>query len=288
MTKRIIESKLDSVNRLDSWFSSDYCAAVTWGGHVKLFSISQSRFVADIFTHKDSGGISVALSGDDLLGFVGTYYAWGLACFEIATGKQIWKRSDLKHFYGLSYSQTQGSLFGYFNGKSGLRIDPHTGKTLETLRDCKHISCSPFDGCVLIRGGKKVRLVSKSEGVLWNCPASGFAALDVAWSPTLVVLSEAGSDCGGGVRCFEISTGKLRWSNAEHCINIMYCPGTQQFVGIGGKKGLPSLMCFRWEEETGDMNITEIPKLFQKAICNKGQLIYSIEPKSFESSLMKI
>jgi len=70
--KRTAQAKADftkdSVNHVNSWYHSGYCAIVSWGGWVRLFSILDRAFVRNIFTKKNAGGLSVAMSSDDVSG----------------------------------------------------------------------------------------------------------------------------------------------------------------------------------------------------------------------------
>src|SRR5262249_38677213 len=150
------------------WYGSAFCAAVSCGGWVRLFSISERRFVKDLFTHKDSGGLSVAMSPEDQYCFVGSYYAWGLACFDVRTGELVWKPDDLRRFYGLTFAPGLQSLFGYFDGKSALRIDPRTGETLETFRGVNYVAASAFRDSTLFGNNKSFILRNDAGQRLWS------------------------------------------------------------------------------------------------------------------------
>jgi hypothetical protein len=277
----VAQEKPDSVNGLDCWFSSGYCAAVSWGGHVRLFSIERRKYVADFFTHKDSGGVSVAMSEDDRHCFAGSYYAWGLACFHVETGETLWRRKDLKRFYGLSFSGNQRALYAYFDGEAGLLLDPKTGVTLERIRDCKEVYCSSSDGHILIRGGKHLRLVTQSGEIAWSVATTGFAVHAVAWSGECLAVSEA----QGLVRCFRIADGTLLWSHRRYCRDLSYSSAQRRFIGIDDWKA-PLLV--EWDEQAGTESSTlAIPREVRHAqFCNKGELLCSVDVSSFDMSFL--
>ncbi len=287
----------DSVNRVDSWLNSNYCAIVSWGGWVRLFNIAEKRFAIDLFTHKDSGGVSVAMSPDDRHCFLGTYYSWGLACFDVSTGQIVWKRDDLKRFYGLSYSKAQQCLFAYFDGKSALRIDPKTVATLETFQRVNLVSASPFNDAVLFGdGGRRFTMHKPDGGITWTVPRESFAVLDIAWSAETVAISEVGSERSNGtragIRCYSLH-GELLWryeGKKHHMSPIMYQPNNRQYIGVDfGIYGPKDVLLVHWDELTGRIcNEQEVPYAMRGAICQQGRLMFCVDRKTYEFSLNPI
>jgi outer membrane protein assembly factor BamB len=285
----------DAVNSVDSWFDSNYCALISWGGWVRLFNITEQRFVIDLFTHKDSGGVSVAMSSDDRHCFLGTYYSWGLACFDVSTGQMVWKRDDLKRFYGLAFSKAQQCLFGYFDGKSALRIDPKTGETIETFKTVKNISASPFDDAVLFGDGHRFTLRKSDGEKIWSVPRESFAVLNIAWSPETVAISEVGSErrdgTKAGIRCFSLH-GKLLWryeGRKHHVSPIMYKPSSHQYVGVDFTAGVSDAILVHWDEQTGQIHHEQAMSFNMPVeICRQGQMMFCVNRKSYEFALNPI
>ncbi len=283
------------MNRVDAWYGSRYCAVVSWGGWVRLFSISDRAFVRDLFTYKDSGGVSVAISADDQLCLVGSYYAWALACFDIRTGDLVWKREDLRRFYGLTFSPELNSLFGYFDGKSALRIDPRTGRTLESFRGVKDVAASPFTGLVLFGDSKSFVLRNGAGERLWAVPRESFAVLDVAWSPDTVAISEVAATrsdgAKAGIRCYSLH-GELLWrykGRKTHVQPLMYNPQVGGYVGVDFTAGTEDRFLVYWEEQTGGIKHERvIPHTMHGEICQQGSMMFSMNYKTYEWSLQPI
>jgi hypothetical protein len=75
-----------------------------WDGHVYVWDVETRTRVREFPTSEDSGGVSVALTPQGRECFVGTYYAWGVACLDVASKEKRWHRTDLKKVYGLATS----------------------------------------------------------------------------------------------------------------------------------------------------------------------------------------
>jgi len=289
----------DSVHSVQSWYDSGYCAVVTWGDWVRLFRISDRAFVRDIYTKKNSGGISVAMSSGDNFLFLGTYYGWGLACFDVHTGEIVWKRDDLQRFYGLAYSPSMDALFGYFLGKRALRIDPRTGATVESFRGVKDIAASPLTDLVLFGNRKSFILRNAAGENLWAVPRESFAVLDVAWSSDTVAISEAahfrpkdGVTEPGILRCYGWN-GELLWrceSQEAHVCPLMWSGKRRDYVGVrfsGSKRGKSFLL--HWGEQTGrKASEREVPDTMCDAICQQGSTRFLVDYKTYECFLESI
>lgn len=281
----------DCVNHADSWQNSSFIAVVTWNGRVKLFDASSKRFIVEFFTHKDPGGVSVALSQNNERCFCGTYYAWGLACFDVSTGQVIWRRKDLKRFYGLSFSPARNSLFAYFDGKSALELDPFTGITQNEFRGVVEVDASPYDESLLFTERKKFNFLGKELKKLWSVPRESFAVLENAWSPDSVAISEVGSELPNGskavIRCYSLG-GELLWryqGQNHHVDALQYRPRTKSFVGVDFTAG-KAYMLVELDEGTGKVIQQKIiPTSPHWGFCENGEQFFSVDHNSYEVAL---
>ena len=233
------------------------------------------------------------MSPDDRHCFLGTYYSWGLACFHVSTGQIVWKRDDLKRFYGLSYSKAQQCLFAYFDGKSALRIDPKTGVTLETFKRVNHVSASPFNDAVLFGdGGRRFTMHKPDGGITWTVPRESWAVLDIAWSAETVAISEVGSERrdGGkaGIRCYSLH-GELLWryeGRKSHVSPFMFKPSSHHYVGVDFTAGVKDAIRVHWDEQTGHIHHEQaVTQIMPTEICQQGQMMFCVDRKTYEFSL---
>lgn len=286
----------DLIRTVESWPDSNYCALITRGGWIRLFNIAESRIVIDLFTHKDSGGVSVAMSSDGRHCFLGTYYAWGLACFDVSTGQMLWKRNDLRRFYGLTFSKAQNCLFCCFQGKSALRIDPKTGATLETFRGVNFISASPFSDAVLYGNQNQFTLRLGNGEKLWSAGRESFDVMDIAWSPGALAVSECVNCVKGdfgsaaGIRCFSLH-GELLWRHRgrwTHIFSLMYRPESHQFIGFDPDRGKDIYLQYL-NEQTGHLaRELLMPHIMLGEFCQQGQKLLWVNYETNEFTLTSV
>jgi hypothetical protein len=285
----------EGVEAVNGWFDSRFCAVTSTKGVVRLYSIAERSFVAEFQTIEDAGGISVAMSSDDRYCFLGTYYAWALACFEVSTGKLEWKRKDLARFYGLSFSAGQQALFGYFHGKSALKLNPSTGETVQSYRGIQEVYASPISGDTLLVDKKKLSLHGTDGKRLWSAQRESFAILEVAWSPGTVAISEAledGLETGtSGIRCYG-RHGELLWrykGRKGHMSPLMYRPEDRCYIGVDFRAGPKDRLLVRWDEETGEIkNEQVIPSSRHGKLCAKGRTMCCVNYKTFETEMLAV
>jgi hypothetical protein len=283
----------DCVNKAIGWQDSPFIAVVTWNGIVKLFDASSQRFVAEFSIHKNSGGVNVAISSNNKQCFCGTYYAWGLACFDIGTGRVVWHRKDLKRFYGLSFSPARNSLFAYFDGKGALELDPNSGATRNEFRGVVEIHASRCDESLLLAERKKIVFVGKDGKKLWSVPRESFAILDVAWSQDTVAISEVGADnpdgSKAGIRCFSLH-GELLWrykGQNTHVDPLQFRQRTNSFIGVDFTSGEACLLV-ELDKDSGKVSRQKIvPSLPHWGFCQSTEQYFTVNHTSYEVALEK-
>lgn len=199
-------------------------------GQVYVWNVESRVLVHEFPTTIRSGGVSLALSADGSTCFAGTYYAWGVACVDLSERRELWRRSDLKRFYGLAFVPHDGSLVGWFDGRAGQVLDGRTGQSIERRHGLSAFYASRFDRSVL-KYARQLELINAfGERHRWS--RESFALLDAGFSPESCVVSEV----GGAVRAFELDTGHLTWtyqpSPGTHVTLLDFAPRLGRFVAM--------------------------------------------------------
>ncbi len=291
------------VNATHAWPASDYCAVATWNSWLRLYDLARREFVQEFHLPPDTGGMSAAVSPDDRLLYVGTYFAWGLACIEIATRRFVWKRTDLKRFYGLCFSPKDGCLYAEFDRAPAMKIDGRTGETVTKLPRVSEVSVSPHGNYLLTCEPKYLCLRDTSGGVLQKWPREGFAIHRVGWSPRSVAIVE----CEDlltlrekyGTRVYDLQSGGLLWRlprKETYPLGIMFRPESE-YVAIEGNLGEGVLV--RLDEKTGAIRRQVVPVanlkcetcgrgIFKTSVCKHGSLVFAIDQFTHETHVFPL
>jgi hypothetical protein len=205
-------------------------AGAGWDGRVHVWNVQSKQRVLEFATSADRGGVSVALSPNGSACFVGTYYAWGAACVEIAEGRECWRRSDLKRFYGMASSPDGAMIIGWFNGRAGLTLDAGTGASVTRHVGLRKYCFSRFDGSHL-KFARQFEL-SRPDGQRHQWAPESFALLTCAFSPQHCVVSESAS----AVNAIELTSGTRAWRYqprvGAHVTGLDYSPRLRRFVAL--------------------------------------------------------
>ena len=205
-------------------------AGAGWDGHVYVWNVRTRAQVFERPTTPDSGGVSVALSPSGSECFIGSYHAWGAACYEVRSGEERWRRTDLKRFYGLATTTDGESVVAWFDGKAGLTLDAHTGESRARHVGLRAFKASRFDGTTL-RLARQFEL-TRPDGHRWTWAPASFALLVTAFSPGLCVVSESAA----GMTAVDIATGQRAWTypprDGTHVIQVDYTPRLANFVAL--------------------------------------------------------
>jgi WD40 repeat protein len=199
-------------------------------GRVYVWDVEARTRVCEFPTSEDSGGVSVALTPQGRECFVGTYYAWGVACLDVASQEKRWHRTDLKKVYGLATSADGNQLISWFDGRAGLGLDSQTGQSCSRDVGLRMFAASRFDGTEL---KYKRRFELSDRGRLRHkWPRDSFALLSCAFSPQLCVVSESGVPA----KAIELTSGRLAWvyqsRDGAHLTELDFSPRLKCFVAL--------------------------------------------------------
>lgn len=243
-------------------FEGRHAVSSSTGRRALLGAFKESVVVQDLLTGVcsaavettfDFGGDRLALS-DELDGVVAAaYHVHGLALYGCTSGREQWRRKDLKKVQRITLSRDGLTAYCGREGSSLEVVDLRTGNTKRTIRGARGLYESAFDG-VQFLDATNPKLVNDAGQRLFSVRRETFAFLDISFAPGLLVVSEA----GGAVRCIEIASGKERWRykprTGRHVLHLGYRDAEPSLLGVewqferGGAKRL-----MRWSLDNGDV-----------------------------------
>jgi len=204
-------------------------AGAGWDGHVYVWNVEARTRVCEFPTAENSGGVSVALTPRGRECIVGTYYAWGVACLDVASGETRWHRTDLKKVYGLAVTSGE-EVVAWFDGRAGLRLDAQTGQSRSRDVGLRMFAASRFDGSQLKY--KKRFELSDGGRLRYKWPRESFALLSCAFSPHLCLVSESGVPA----KAIDLASGGLAWvyqsRDGAHLTELDFSPRLKCFVAL--------------------------------------------------------
>lgn len=206
-------------------------AGAGWDGRVHVWDVEVRELLCQFGgVSRGGGSIYVALSATGSDCFVGTYYAWGLACIGVSSGKQHWRRTDLKRFFGLTTTADGAHVVAWFDGRAGLTLDARTGETRN-----RHVGLRGFyasrSAALVLACARSYELWNGADRV-YRWPRETFTHLAAALSPGQCAVSES----TGAVRGFSLTDGRLSWRYhprpGAHVIELDFSTDLDCFVAI--------------------------------------------------------
>jgi outer membrane protein assembly factor BamB len=233
-------------------FEGRIVVASSTGKRVVLGAWEHSAVVIDLTTRSassklettfDAGGERLALSDEMDALLAAAYHSYGLASYCCRTGREQWRRKDLKKVQRISLSADGVTAYCGREGAPLSAVDLRSGETVHTVRGARGLYESRFDALRFVDtttpylsrpdGGQKIPIDRMT-----------FAILDVCFGPGLLVLSES----GGPVRCLDTATGRELWRYEpmaeRHVLHLGYQASGPYVLGVewpyveGGSKRL--------------------------------------------------
>jgi hypothetical protein len=198
---------------------------------------------APFHTTFDFGGQRLALS-DEVDGVLaGAYHIHGTALYSASTGREVWRRKDLRKVQRITLSRDGSAAYCGIEDSPLVEIDLRTGETRRKVRAARSLNDSPYDN-VCFLDGSPPQLVDETGLRRFIVDRTTFGFLDVAFAPGLLCLSES----GGPVRCIDLATGEEQWRYepplGSHVLCLGYRAEAPGFLGVewpfekGGAKRL--------------------------------------------------
>ena len=158
---------------------------------LRIFDLVGGRCIKEFPVLWDGGGRRVAFSRDGKTIYVGCYNVHGLACYSVDTGKELWRRKDLKGVQAIYVCMTQDQVFCEREGACPL-LKGATGETFLLPRGVKAVWFSPFGDIALIEKGKQAKLeIHQPLGnQIGKFPRGSFCVNGAAFSEDVLLLKE--------------------------------------------------------------------------------------------------
>ena len=250
--------------------------------YVQIWNVESQRRIAHFETTLDFGGNRLAITRDGQYCAVGAYRIHGIALYETKDGMEVWRRKDLKKVHTIRASLDGQHLLCGFEGKSFELLNLKTGRSKPSMRGVKDVFESVYDDLMIVdRKGRDFQLVNAENKQIATIPRTTFAALDFAFAPQRVCLSES----GGSIRCYDTNTRQELWEhnpgNGVHAPDLTYNESTRMFAAItwpyqqGGEHQLVTL-----HRDDGEV-VTKIPinGAHEFAFCRKGSALVTSDGK---------
>ncbi|WP_457618860.1 hypothetical protein [Lutibacter sp.] len=198
---------------------------------IVIFDLLSGTRSETIQTTFDFGGRRLALS-DEVDGVLAAaYYIHGLALYFCNTGREVWRRKDVKKVQCITLSRDGIKAYCGIEGSSLLVIDLYSGETVRKIKGAVALYDSPYDR-VKFLDGTRPQVLEEDGHRRFYVERTTFAFLDVAFAPGLLCVSEA----GGPVRCIDLLTGHEQWRydppSGTHLLSLSYCDEGYCFLGI--------------------------------------------------------
>ncbi len=243
-------------------FEGRHAVSSSTGRRALLGAFEESVVVRDLLTGAcspavkttfDFGGDRLALS-DELDGILAAaYHVPGLAFYGCTSGREQWRRKDLKKVQSVTLSRDGLTAYCGRKGSPLAVVDLQTGDIKRTIRGARGLHESIFDS-VQFLDATYPQLLTDAGQRLFSVRRETFAFLDIAFAPGLLVVSEV----SGPVRCIELTNGKERWryqpKPGSHILHLGYRDSEPSLLGVewqyeeGGAKRL-----MRWSVDNGDV-----------------------------------
>jgi hypothetical protein len=169
-------------------------------GVARLFNLAEKTQVTEFeVRHECPGwGTRIALNGDVSSCFVGCYNVYGIACYSLPDGKEVWRRKDLKLVQSVLSLDFQKFVFcGRETGAAHL-LDAKSGETVEKLNGVEGVFGSPFDETVIVNR-RSLELHRPFGKKLWSLKQNNKFVGWIYFTPTQFLVLEEES-----IRCFDI------------------------------------------------------------------------------------
>ena len=199
-------------------------------GRVWVRSLAERSVSTPLETTFGKGGRRVALSDELDAVLAGAYYDHGLALYSCRTGREIWRRKDIKKIQDVQLARDGITAYCGRDGASLLVLDLRTGETTSAVPAASAMYQSKFDPVHFLDGAVPQLVDNRDERVM--VPRTTFAFLDVVFAPGRVCTSES----GGPVRCFDVRSGQELWryqpAPEHHVLRLGYHESTSCVLGI--------------------------------------------------------
>jgi hypothetical protein len=157
-------------------------------------------------------------------------------------------------------------------------LNASTGKSGRSLRGVRGIWESPFAPVRFLERSRDYA-IADAEASIASIPRVTFGVLNVAFSPSIVCVSEV----GGPVRTFDSSTGNEVWrftpAKGTHFLRISFCESLRCFAGVSWpyERGGPQLLQVFAAGNGSPTVITEVGQAADVEFASSGARVVTSE-----------
>ena len=222
---------MDAIRHLATASDSDTIACAEFEKTVHLWGLQPLHLKASLATVLQFGGERLALSPDGSYCFAAAYHEMGVACYDSNSGNLHWQRKDIKRVQAIQHSLTHQSIYCFLDRSATQLVCSASGETIEKQPGTRGITQSSYSPVDLVEKAN-LELRTRDNLLIRKITRSTFATVSTCFSPEWLLISEA----GGGLRCFDTTTGDESWfykhSRNHHFLKLGYSQSLKRFHGV--------------------------------------------------------
>ena len=197
-----------------------------------VVDLDSGALLREFEVRHDFGGHRLSLTSDEKICIVACYEAYGVGAYDVKTGREIWRRKDLKTAQVVLCHPGRNLVFCARENGAAHLLDTVTGDTVMKFRGIRGHWASPSDDTVLV-GASHLEIHRPWGNKTASIPRTPRSdELAVVFHGETVIISER----RGPVRCFNSLTGALLWSYnppaEQHIENLVFMPVEKIVVGL--------------------------------------------------------
>lgn len=282
------------LGNLSASYSGTKVASVR-GSTMAIWDLTSYELVNTFPVLFEHGDYRITISNDGNTVAVGTWREHGVGAYDTASGREIWRRKDLKRSHRLIVSRDDLRVFCEFEDLAFRSLNLFTGKERTPLRGVEQIHESRFDD-VLVQDRKK-----KKTSLLLGAAAKKIAELPRShWGPPAITFGP-GLVCMGGAetKCYSTTNCKLVWQKSLTdelnevslaCHTITYSERHSEFdlvVWPDSRGG--DYRFVRLDSRTGDLkNTSKIEASSEFKFCLAGTILLTTAGSVYQTSDLQL
>ena len=221
------------IRHLDAARATPLIAAAEFESSVSIWDVETGNLISCFDTPMDFGGRRLAISADGEWCACGSYNQLILVVYHARTGHVAWERRGLDPIQRVRISVRQRLVYAYFEDRFGMSFDLASGETRDELIRAEFHYESPSGRLVALDRPPGIELhISSPRRRCVRLRRKTFAALDVALSDDLAILTES----GGPISCYSAIDGTPSWEWAPgdgvHALRLSIHEGRGEVLAV--------------------------------------------------------
>ena len=252
-------------------------AAARFEHRVCIWDTATSEKTAEFETILDFGGNRLTLDANGEMCVTAAYDRYGIAAYSTASGRELWRRKDLRQAQLVHFSRDNKRIFCCFDKKPSVILNKITGESVGSFGKIEGVFESSYDDLLLLEK-KRLEIQSTSGDTIISLERSSFAVLDAVFGKGQLCISESGK----GVRCFTGEASSVIWEyvpeQGRHVLELGFSSVSDSFYGVewgymyGGPKSL-----IRFDSKSGQPTIVaDLGQAPEMIFCPGNQLLTSL------------